>query len=66
MRSRLSRLMNKKNTVLAVIVLAFIFLAYDSSLYISNETMRAAILGASFFVEVAYLIYLIYQFARAK
>lgn len=66
MRSRLSRLMNKKNTVLAVIVLAFIFLAYDSSPYISNEPMRAVILGASFFVEVAYLIYLIYQFVRAK
>lgn len=66
MRSRLSRLINKKNTVLAVIVLAFIFLAYYSSLYISDETMRVAILGGSFFVEVVYLIYLIFQFVRAK
>lgn len=66
MKGRLSRLINKKNIVLAVIVLAFIFLAYYSSLYISNESTRAIILGTSFFAGVVYLIYLVYQFLREK
>lgn len=66
MKDSLRRIMSKKNAVLSGIVLAVIFLAYASSKYVPSETVRMAVLGTSFVVEITFVVYLIYQLCTGK
>lgn len=66
MKRSLSEIANKKNGVLAGVVLWIIGLAYFSSKYLPNDTVRMVVLGISFFVEISFIVCIIHQFYVEK